>query len=119
MNKFLTVYNIYVRIGEVISSEESILRNSLGNGGYFVYLTKDLVLDCYGNKDNACMASMANTAANAYDPNDPTASLKNNASIVAIKESGSWVAYLKVRESHIEAGEEILAPYSIPFNKFK
>jgi hypothetical protein len=60
-----------------------------------------LVLDCYGNKDGICMASMANTAANTYDPNNPTLALKNNASIVTAKEYGSWVAYIKVRERHI------------------
>lgn len=65
------------------------------------------------------MGSMANTAANTYDPNNVTLAVKNNASIVTAKEYVSWVAYLKVRERHIEADEEILAPYSIPFNKLK
>jgi len=65
------------------------------------------------------MASMANTAANTFNPDAPTSCVKNNASIVVTKEYGRWVVYLKVRENPIEADEEIFAPYSIPFNKLK
>ena len=110
--------NNYI-IGEIISTEESISQNALGKGGYFIYLTKDLVLDCFKNKDGVCMASMANTAANTYNENFPMSPVKNNASIITTKENGIWVAYLRVRENYIEADEEILVPYSITFRNLK
>jgi len=59
--------------GETITYDEALIRQTNGRGGYMVYITDNLCLDCYENaillqNDNSarCYASMANSPLNVH-----------------------------------------------------
>ena len=83
-----------------------------GKGGYEIHLTKDLVLNCWTTKDGMCLASMANTAANAMQIGTGKPA-NNNAKIIRRKlKDGTWDVYIRSGKFPIGLEEEIFVPYS-------
>ena len=107
---YLPAAHIIDYVGEVITVEESILRDAVGRGGFMIKLSESELLDCYAScSANQCKASKAKCATGLFNTKNRCAAT-SNASIRVSKLNVTWRVRL-VASKAIPAHKEILTTY--------